>query len=80
VSVGHTARVLEANGISTVVIYIRAFRHQAQHLAVPRTVVTSNLLGRTVGRVGDIEGQRAVVRAAVRLLAEAQAPGVILDA
>jgi hypothetical protein len=79
VSVGHTARVLEANGISTVVIYIRAFRHQAQYLKVPRTVVTPNLLGRTVGRVGDAEGQRTVVRAAVRLLAEATAPGAILD-
>ncbi len=61
------------------VIYIRAFRHQAQHLKVPPTVVTSNLLGRTVGRGGDVEGQRNVVRAAVRLLAEATAPGAILD-
>ena len=65
--------------MSTVVIYIRAFRHQARHLAVPRTVVTPNLLGRTVGRVGDVEGQRAVVRQAVRLLVEAPAPGTILD-
>jgi hypothetical protein len=79
VSVGHTARVFETNGISTVVIYIRAFRHHAQYLKVPRTVVTSNLLGRTVGRVGDVEGQRDVVRAALRLLAEATAPGAILD-
>jgi hypothetical protein len=79
VSVGHTARVLEASGISTVAIYIRAFRHQAQYLKVPRTVVTPNLLGRTVGRVGDVEGQRTVVRATVRLLAEATAPGEILD-
>lgn len=71
--------MLEANGISTVVIYIRAFRHHAQYLKVPRTVVTPNLLGRTVGRVGDGEGQRAVVRKAVRLLAEASAPGTILD-
>ncbi len=78
-SVGHTARVLEANGISTVAMYIRAFRHHAQYLKVPRTVVTPNLLGRTVGRVGDVNGQRAAVRAAVRLLAEAPAPCVILD-
>ncbi len=76
---GHTARVFEANGISTVVIYIRAFRHHAQYLKVPRTVVTSNLLGRTVGRVGDVEGQRNIVQAALRLLAEATAPGAILD-
>ncbi len=76
---GHAARVLEGSGISTVVIYIRAFRHHAQHLKVPRTVVTSNLVGRTVGRVGDVEGQRNVVRNALRLLAEAATPGAILD-
>ena len=76
---GHTARVLEENGISTVVIYIRAFRHHAENLKVPRTVVTSNLLGRTVGRVGDVEGQRNVVRHALRLLAETTKPGTILD-
>jgi len=77
--VGHTARVFEEHGLSTVALYIRAFRHQAQYLKVPRTVVTSNLLGRTVGRVGDAEGQRNVVRNALRLLAEATAPGAILD-
>ena len=78
-SVGHTARVLEETGISTVVIYIRAFRHLAQQLKVPRTVVTSNLLGRTVGRVRDVEGQRNVVRSALHLLAGAAMPGAILD-
>ncbi len=71
--------MLEANGISTVALYIHAFRHYAQYLKVPRTAVTPNLLGRTVGRVGDAHGQRAVVRAALRLLVEAPAPGVILD-
>ncbi len=76
---GHTARVFEANGISTVVIYIRAFRHHAQYLKVPRTVVTSNLLGRTVGRVGDVEGQRHGVRSALCLLTDATRPGAILD-
>jgi hypothetical protein len=79
VSVGHTARVLEAHGISTVAVYIRAFRHQARYLAVPRTVVTPNLLGRTIGRPGDREGQRAVVEHAVRFLADAASPGAILD-
>jgi hypothetical protein len=70
---------LEEHGISTVAIYIRAFRHHAVNLKVPRTVVTANLLGRTVGRVGDVAGQRSVVRNAVQMLAEATVPGEILD-
>lgn len=79
VSVGHTARVLEEAGISTVAIFIRAFRHQAVNLKVPRVVVTPNILGRTVGRVGDVQGQEKVVRQALRLLEEAEAPGTIWD-
>ncbi|MBI4310789.1 MAG: hypothetical protein HY681_03315 [Chloroflexi bacterium] len=78
-SVGHTARVLEERGISTVVVYIRAFRHQAVNLKVPRAVVTPNILGRTVGKVGDSQGQRRVVIEALRLLEQAQAPGAIVD-
>ena len=79
VSVGHTARVLEQAGISTVVIYIHAFRHQAHFLRLPRTLVTPNLLGRTVGIPGDIAGQRRVVLSALRLLDEAHSPGTIVD-
>lgn len=79
VSVGHTARVLEEAGISTIVIYIRAFRHQAVNLKVPRVVVTPNILGRTVGKVGDAEGQRRVIREAFRLLETAEAPGTIVE-
>ena len=79
VSVGHTARVLEEAGISTVVVYIQAFRHQAVNLKVPRAVVTSNILGRTVGMVGDAEGQRRVVREALRMLETAEVPGAIVD-
>ena len=79
VSVGHTARVLEEAGISTVVIYIRAFRHQAVNLKVSRAVITPNILGRTIGEVGDAEGQRRVVREALRLLEQAESPGAIID-
>lgn len=78
-SVGHTARVLEEAGISTVAIFIRAFRHQAVNLKVPRVVVTPNILGRTVGKVRDVQGQEKIVRLALRLLEEAQAPGTIWD-
>lgn len=78
-SVGHTARVLEEAGVSTVAIYIRAFRHHAVNLKVPRVLVTPHLLGRTVGRPRDTQGQRRVVREALRVLERAEAPGTIVD-
>ena len=67
-SVGHTARVLEESGISTVCIFIRAFRHHAENLKPPRTLITRHLLGRTVGPPGDADRQRQVVKAALDLL------------
>lgn len=78
-SVGHTARVLEQAGISTVCVYIRAFRHQAHWLKLPRTLVTQHILGRTVGAPGDVERQRAVTLAALRLLETAPAPATVAE-
>ncbi len=78
-SVGHTARALEAAGIATVAIFIRAFRHQAEFLKVPRTLITPHLMGRTVGPPGKVERQRQVVRAALDLLAHADHPGSIVE-
>jgi len=79
VSVGHTARVLEETGISTVCVYIRAFGHQAYLLKPPRTLITSHILGRTVGAPGDDERQRQVVRAALRLVETATEPGTVAE-
>jgi hypothetical protein len=80
VSVGHTARVIEEAGIPTVCVYIRAFRHEAEALKPPRTLITRHILGRTIGAPGDADGQRRVVRAALRLLETADAPGTIAEA
>ena len=79
VSVGHTARVLEEAGIPTVVIYIRAFKHQAHYLKPPRTLITPHLLGRTVGPPGDVQRQREVVRSALRVLETATSPGRVVE-
>ena len=78
-SVGHTARVLEEVGISTVCIYIRSFMHQAHVLKLPRALITQHLLGRTIGAPHDDEGQREVVRAALRLLEDARSPGTDVE-
>ena len=70
-SVGLVARALEAIGIATVSVFVRAFEHRAVQLQVPRTLVTPHLMGRTIGPVGDRDRQRAVVDAALELLEEA---------
>jgi hypothetical protein len=79
VSVGHVARALEAAGIPTVVVFIRAFRHVALAMTVPRAVVTPHLMGRTVGPPGDRRRQREVVYAALRVLVDADAAGTLLE-
>ena len=78
-SVGHTARVLEEVGISTVCIYIRSFMHHAHFLKLPRALITQHFLGRTIGAPHDDEGQREVVRAALRLLEDARSPGTVVE-
>jgi len=77
VSVGHTDRVLEEAGITTVCVFIRAFRHQAELLKPPRSLITRHILGRTIGAPGDAERQRQVVRTALGLLDTARSPGTI---
>ncbi|MCA1783872.1 MAG: hypothetical protein LC679_17390 [Intrasporangiaceae bacterium] len=76
-SVGLVARALEAAGIPTVSIFVRAFEHVAGRLRVPRVLITPHLMGRTVGPVGDRARQREVVEAALRLLVEADGPETV---
>lgn len=79
VSVGHVARALEEAGIATVVIYIRAFRHLAAAMTIPRTLVTPHLMGRTIGPPGAVKTHRDVVEAALRLTQSAMNPGAIVE-
>jgi hypothetical protein len=78
-SVGLVARALEAVGIATVCVFVRAFRHRAVQLQVPRAVITPHLMGRTIGPVGDRTRQRQVVDAALSLLETATGAPTILD-
>ena len=77
VSVGHFARVLEERGIPTVAIFIRARKHRAEEMNVPRTLVTQHPMGRTVGGPFDVERQSAVVRSALELLDSAGKNGTL---
>ncbi len=78
-SVGHFARALEEAGIPTVAVFVRAFRHRAVEMKLPRTLVTRHPLGRTLGAPGDAGRQAAVVRAALELLETATAPGTLTE-
>jgi hypothetical protein len=79
VSVGHLARLVEAGGIPTVVIGIRAFRNRLAAMRLPRTIITPHPLGRTLGAPGDHETQTRVIKAAFELLENAKTPGLIVD-
>jgi hypothetical protein len=66
-------------GIPTVVIQIRAFRHIAERMTLPRVVVTRHLLGRPLGPPHDAGRHHHVLRAALELLDEARAGGTIVE-
>jgi D-proline reductase (dithiol) PrdB len=71
------ARVLEAGGISTVT-YTNA-RDIAASAGNPRQVFLNYPLGNPAGRPHDPENQRNVLRAGLKLLEEADRPGIIVD-
>ncbi|MFO7699029.1 MAG: hypothetical protein R6W79_00285 [Acidimicrobiia bacterium] len=78
-SVGHVARAVEEAGIPTVVVMVRAFRHVAEAMTIPRTVTTRHPMGRPLGAVNDAECQRSVLDAALSLVETATRPGTIID-
>ena len=79
VSVGHVARSAEEAGIPTVSIYVRAFRHVAVEMALPRTVVVRHPMGRPLGAPGDRERQAEVLDAALSLLSSATKGRAMVD-
>jgi len=71
------ARVLEAGGISTVT-YTNA-RDIGASAGNPRQIFLNYPLGNPAGRPNDPENQRSVLRAGLKLLEDAERPGIILD-
>ena len=71
------ARVLESGGISTVT-YTNA-RDIAASAGNPRQVFLNYPLGNPAGRPHDPDNQRDVLRAGLKLLEEAEKPGIIVD-
>jgi hypothetical protein len=71
------ARVLESGGIPTVT-YTNA-RDIAASAGNPRQIFLNYPLGNPAGRPRDPENQRAVLREGLKLLENADKPGIIVD-
>jgi len=66
-------------GIPTVVVLVRSFRHVAEEMGYPRAVITRHPMGRPLGPPGDTTTQRRVVATALDLLAQATTGGTIIE-
>jgi hypothetical protein len=69
------ARFLEEAGFSTVVLSPTYEFHRV--VGIPRSAAIEYPYGRTVGQVGDREGQRQVLLAALSLFEKARKPGEV---
>lgn len=68
---GLVAREVERHGIATVCVM--NLRKVAERVLAPRTLLVDRPFGALIGDPGDVAGQRAVVMAALSMLAD---PGV----
>jgi hypothetical protein len=75
--VGLVQRVLEASGIPTVALSMIPDLTRA--VGVPRLAGISYPMGRPLGRPHDSDGQRAVLRAMLEVLAAARGPDTYVE-
>lgn len=73
---GLAARQLEESGIATVVLTPTWEFHRA--VGIPRSAAIAYPYGRPLGQVGDREGQRKVLLAALELLETATTAGSVV--
>ncbi len=74
---GLVARAIEARGIATVVV--ASMRALALGSRPPRLLISGYKNSEVIGAPNDREAQLAVLRAALNLLATAQAPGALAE-
>ncbi len=73
---GLAARYLEKNGFSTLVL---SPTHEFQRaVGIPRSAAIEYPYGRPVGQVGDRDGQRRVLLAALAALERIRTPGEVI--
>lgn len=68
---------MEAAGLSTVTL--SPIPDFTASVGAPRVAAIGYPLGRPFGRPGDAEGQKDVLRAALRVLQTADTPGTVVD-
>jgi len=73
--VGLAARYLEEKGFSTLVLTPTYEFHRA--VGIPRSAAIEYPYGRPVGQVGDRDGQRRVLMAALEIFLKARTPGEV---
>jgi hypothetical protein len=69
------ARVIEAAGISTVLVTMMPY--WSEKVGVPRTLGVEFPFGHPLGHAGDRDEQLTVIREALRVLREACEPGTV---
>lgn len=72
---GVVARILEAEGFSTVIVM--TFREVAEAMRPPRAAYVRFPIGLTLGAPGAASQQRVVIEDALTLLEEATEPGTL---
>jgi len=75
--VGLVQRALEASGVPTVALSM--IPELTRAVGVPRLAGLSYPMGRPLGRPHDADGQRAVLRATLELLAKAPGPDCYVE-
>jgi hypothetical protein len=75
--VGLVQRVIEASGIPTAALSM--IPDFTRNVGVPRLAGIGHPMSRPMGRPHDAEGQRAVLRALLDLLASARGPGAYVE-
>ena len=71
------ARIMEAAGISTVLVTMMP--HWAEKVGTPRTLGVEFPFGHPLGHAGERDEQLAVIRRALQLLRDAPAPSTMED-
>ncbi len=67
-SVGHVARILEDNGIATVIIAVASFKDNLESMHLPRVLLTPFPLGRPIGFPNNKAQHIRVIKAALNRL------------
>ncbi len=70
---------MEAGGISTVVIGVKAFQPRLAPMRLPRTVITPHPMGRPLGAPFDSATQRRTLITALNLLESAPEAGALVE-